>query len=272
MMDERKIITAAVIGLIFIVAITNGWTSIQGAVTATTSDVVFELDMETNPEVSSDEVMYEIGSEARLIYDGTNAWHFNGQTNFVQTSSTHLKDIDMSTIMFWFKSSDLTNRKRAHMVWQGEIDEKRNGQYAGDGWGPEQEFHISTGDHVGIQKYEKGVIVFYLGDSKNSIKIKKPFRGSGWHHAALVLDNRDGGYAQLFIDGTSVGRETIYNKISKDKWDTLFLGKAGKDGPTGDSDRYFGGKLNDLTIHHRLYTGPEIKNICYKQSNAKFCK
>ena len=272
MMDERKIITAAVIGLVFVIAVANGWTSIQGAVTTIISDTVFELDMEMDASTNHKGVLYEVGTHSRRTYKGTKAWHFNGQTNYVQTSSLHLQEMDMSTIMFWFKSTDLTNRKRAHMVWQGDMNEKKHRQFAGDGWGPEQEFHVSMGNHIKGQKYERGVLTAYLGDARNSKLISTPFSGAGWHHAALVLDNRDGGYMQLFIDGISVGRETIEHKIKKDKWDTLFLGKAGKDGPDGDSDRYFGGKLDDLTIHNRLYTGPEIKNICYGQSNANFCR
>lgn len=263
------VVTVLIIATIFI----GGNETIRGAATFQIPEPSFGLDMEGHPSKSSEGILYGRGVYETSKYKGKigRAWQFDGKSDYVITSSTHLKDSDEFTIMFWVQPSSLS--KRSHMVWQGDLDEKNRGENAGNGWGKEQEFHISTGDELGLNKYDKNKLTLYFGDEINNLKITTPLKFVDWQHVAVVVKNYQGGVAEIYLDGSLIGKEKLDFKIDQEKWKdaTLYLGKAGRQGPPGDSDRYFEGMLDELAIYDYAVSADNIYRTCRRQNDGDIC-
>lgn len=275
--EQEKVLFITLISLIFIVAvvIASGKDNyLKGAVTTDVSMPVFHLNMDS-ASLSKNTVLKSGGVSETDSYRGKiqNAWIFERNDNFVITSSNHLQELDKFTIMFWIDPGDLSLRKRAHIVWQGEVDEKSATVNTGNGWGPEQELHISFGDEIRLDKYEDHKLIFYFGDHKNKLKLAVPLKIIGWHHVAVTVKNTKwGAVAELFLDGSSVSKGKIEQKIDRSQWSgTLRLGAAGTYGPATDSNRHYGGLIDELTIYNRVLTAKEIASTCRTQNNGDFC-
>lgn len=267
------IIFAVLISIIFII---DGNEAIKGAAIIDFSQPIFNLNMDQEISTSQEEVSYYKGVYAVSDNKGgaNKAWNFDGKTDYVITSSTHLKDLEEFTIMFWMKPSSLSLLKRAHMLWQGELDEEGYRQFAGNGWGPQQELHLSLGDEIRLNQYLENKLTFYFGDENNNLKISAPLKYVDWQHVAVTVKNlNEGAVAELYLDGTSVGKATTDNKIKQDKWEkaTLYLGKAEKNGPAGDSNRYFEGVLDELAIYGQILSPEKIFQLCRRQNNGNIC-
>ena len=75
---------------------------------------------------------------------------FNGSSNYVSTPSLQLKTANAFTIGLWFKAGDTSFAH--HLIWQGE-----NG---GNGWGSQQEMHLTIGNRAGGTEHEQPAILF----------------------------------------------------------------------------------------------------------------
>lgn len=273
---KRNTLTLVILTVVIAVFLIGGGNDlIKGATTAEVDQPVFSLSMDSDPTTSMEEVLRYQGTYVNRYGGRQNgAWKFSGRSDYVMTSSTDLKDLEEFTIMFWFKPSDLSNRKRAHMLWQGDLNEERAGQYAGNGWGSEQELHLSLGDEIGLNRYEDHKLTFYFGDETNHLKISTPIKYTDWQHVAVTVRNTEAGaLAKLYFEGSLVGKDFTNDQINREGWgeSTSLLGKAGKDGPAGDWNRYFEGMLDELAIYDRILTSDEISQICWKQNDGVTC-
>ena len=270
-------IILAILSAFAVFALTFGGNQlIKGAATADISSPIFEIDMNSGPSSGQEEILYKKGVYTILTNreEGNKAWKFDGQTHYAITSSAHLKDLEEFTIMFWFKPSSRSLSKRAHMMWQGELDEAGESQSAGNGWGKEQELHISLGNEIKISTYEESSVSFYFGDEENNLKISTPIKYVDWQHVAAVVKNSEkGSSVNFYLDSSLVGTKTINQKIKQNKWEeaTLYLGRARKDGPAGDTNRLFEGALNELKIFDKALSSDEIFKLCRRQNEGKIC-
>ncbi len=199
-----------------------------------------------------------------------NAWKFDGRDAYIITSLTEVKALDRFTIVIWVKPGDL--KKRSHIFWQGDENLANRGEQAGDGWGTQQEMHLSTGDELGRNMYAKEKLTFYLGDNERSLKITTPMSKIDWQHVAIVVKNlASTPTAELYFDAHSVGKSSADGKIVRDKWGRLFFGKAAKDGPQGDSDRDFAGMVDEFAIYDVALSADEITKLCRRQNGGKLC-
>ena len=125
-----------------------------------------------------------------------------------------------------------------------------------------------------MNKYEKNKLTFYFGDEKNNLKVSTPAKYSDWQQVAVVVQNsKSGASAKLYLDGSLMGEKKISAQIDRQKWAdaTLFLGKAGKDGQAGDSDRYYEGALDEIAIYDFMLSPEEIAKLCLRQNKGKVC-
>lgn len=233
------------------------------------------LSMDSGPTTSMAEILRYQGVYA-IKYSGkmNGAWKFSGENDYVSTSSTHLKKPDQFTIMLWVKPSSLSLLKRSHILWQGDLNAESNGQFAGDGWGPQHELHLSLGDETALNQYKKQALTFYFGDEKNNLKISTPIKFVNWQHVAVTVKNsKTGAKARMYFNGVLVGEDSTSGKISREGWKetSLQLGRAGKAGPAGDSDRYYEGMLDELAIYDMVLTAEEISRLCRQQNKGISC-
>ncbi|NLF16845.1 MAG: DUF2341 domain-containing protein, partial [Lentisphaerae bacterium] len=164
---------------------------------------------------------------------------FDGTSNYVSTSSTELKTAEAFTISLWFKA-DTTSFAR-HLVWQGES--------GGNGWGGEQEMHLTLGNRNGGTSYNN-YLTFLLGRSEasagNPLSVSTAFSNtSNWHHAAVVVSGMGSSpSATLYLDGAARGSDTgTTSDTSRTSWNTGFrLGRPSA------AERYFNGRMDEVRI------------------------
>lgn len=198
------------------------------------------------------------------------AWKFDGRDDYVITSIDNLKALEDFTLVVWVKPGDL--KKRSHIYWQGFEDLETRGEFAANGWGLEQELHLSTGDELGGGMYAKEKITFYFGDKEKSMKVSAPMSNLDWQQVAVVVENKaNGATAEMYVDGVSAGKSSVNAQIDRDIWGRLFFGKAAKDGPQGDSDRDFAGMLDEFAIYDKALTADEVAKLCRRQNDGEIC-
>jgi type IV pilus assembly protein PilY1 len=164
---------------------------------------------------------------------------FNGTGGYVSTASQDLKSADSFTISLWFKA-DATNFAH-HLIWQGEND--------GNGWGGQQEMHLTLGNRNSGNSYDNR-LVFFLGyreaSAGNPLSISYAFSDTGsWHHAAVVVSGMSGSpAATLYLDGAAIGSDTSStSETVRADWNTGF--RLGRPYP---NERRFDGKLDEVRI------------------------
>ena len=165
---------------------------------------------------------------------------FDGSSSYVSTTSSELKTADSFTISLWFKA-DVTNFAH-HLVWQGED--------GGNGWGGQQEMHLTLGDRSGGQ--DRGdYLSFFLGyqpatNTENPLYVRTAFSDTNdWHHAAVVVTGMGSSPSvTLYLDGALKGSDSsTTSKTGRNNWNKTFrLG-----GPSA-ADRLFDGKLDEVRI------------------------
>ncbi len=255
----------------------KGNNALGGAVTAEFTVPVFSLNMDDDPSaLKEEEVIDYIGVFTTDRYKGkvNRGWKFDNQGDFVITSSNDLLDAEEFTAMFWVQPAPRALERRTHIIWQGDLNEEKYGQYAGNGWGPEQEFHVSFGDEIGLHKYDDKKLTLYFGDEFRSVKASAKMTLADWQHVAVVVKNSlEGTEAKLYLDGNLVGEDRSDVKIRRDKWDdaTLQVGKAGRKGPQADQKRDFFGSLDELAIYDKALSSDEISRICQRQNKGIVC-
>ncbi len=282
---KNNLILAVSVALftIFLVGGIYGWVSmggtsdlLTGSATAISPLPFFSLSMNSDPTTAQKEILRSTDVRATSRYEGKqkNAWQFDGKDSYVVTSSTELRDLDEFTIVFWLKPTDLGLSRRGHILWQGSLDLEGKGRLAGDGWGTEQELHLSLGDELGPRQYGKDQLTFYFGDENNNLKIAIPMKYVDWQHVAVAVRNSEtGANAKLYFEGVLIGEDSTAQPISREKWQetTLRLGEAGKEGPAGDANRYYKGMLDELAIYDEVLTSDEISRLCWKQNKGVSC-
>lgn len=275
--EQEKILLITILSLLVIVAVVillGKSNDLKGAATLDVSSPIYQLNMDS-ASLSGNKVIKSEGVYETDRYMGkmNNAWKFDGRDDYVITSSNHLQGLNEFTIMFWADPEDLSLKRRAHLLWQGEFEKNSVTKNTGNGWGPEQELHLSLGDELGVQKYKDHQLIFYLGDRKNSLKLAAPLTITGWHHFAVTVKSTDWRTtAELFMDGISVSKGKIDRKIDRSRWNSMLrLGAAGTYGPAGDSNRNYGGLLDEFTLYNRMLTAKEIADTCRTQNDGNWC-
>ncbi|MBN1756701.1 MAG: DUF2341 domain-containing protein, partial [Chitinispirillaceae bacterium] len=200
---------------------------------------------------------------------------FNGTTDYLQLNNSLLKGLlsagnKKTTISFWVKADATTATKM--IVWEGNS--------AANGWGVEEELHICFGaDPAGT--VQDNYLTLYLGDTDdnatptgNMVHATTPYSDiSGWHYAAVTLDNFNGSTetAILYLDGMYVTTDVGDVTTTFTGWNiyTRF-------GRAGVADRYFDGKLDEITIADTARSPDWIKlsyeNQRHNQSLVKIFK
>jgi hypothetical protein len=192
---------------------------------------------------------------------GSNAIYMGGGADYVQTDL--LDDLQFSydfTICAWFSTED-TFEGQHHMIWIGDS--------TGNGYGPEQESHLTVGHFNYADK-----LVFSHGDGLDSegkivnIITEEDFYDTDvWHHIAGVIKTVEGdtsmiSIGELYLDGVwqvpyfheFPTRDTVYYEILRENWNRPM--RFGVGGALGS--RHFAGMLDDVQIYDRALTAEEI--------------
>ncbi|NHV98519.1 MAG: LamG domain-containing protein [Thaumarchaeota archaeon] len=127
------------------------------------------------------------------------------------------------TIQVWVNPS---RQQTSHIIWIGESK--------GDGFGGEQELHLSTID--------TGEFAAYFGDGSSSVLLKGgKYVPGNWYYLTFVYINN--GICKLYVDGQMVASGSV-KKVRTDKWiNSLVVG-----GLANTSYRAFVGRIKSLTI------------------------
>jgi hypothetical protein len=196
---------------------------------------------------------------------GSNSLYFNGVDAWVQTDLLDdLKTAEEFTMAAWFNTEVTGNEIQQHMLWIGDS--------TGNGWGGQQETHISINHFAGyVDK-----LIFAFGDGAdtdgrmvNIISEEDFFDVNEWHHIASVVRIFDGDTSrvttgELYLDGQLLTpfvhefptREIVYDEILRDGWNMpLVFGQA------GNGQRKFVGMLDDVQIYNKALTAEEIASI-----------
>lgn len=182
---------------------------------------------------------------------------FDGLTNYISVPGilSTLKNTNL-TISIWFKANNTSYAK--HILWTG--------QSIGDGWGAQQEMHISLGSY-NKTTVKNNVINFELGDANNyrngnkgnDLFLEAPFTDTTNYHNVVVTIT-GGTSGKMYLDGVLVASDTS-NLIAKDLWTKVNFGKG------GTAARYFNGILDEVGIWSRALNSTEISDL-YNTGNG----
>jgi len=127
------------------------------------------------------------------------------------------------TIQLWVNPS---RQQTSHIIWIGESK--------GDGFGREQELHLSTLD--------TGEFAAYFGDGSSRILLKGgKYVPGNWYHLTFIY--RNNGICKLYVNGQMVSSGSV-KEVRTDKWvNYLVIG-----GLANTSYRAFAGRIKLLTI------------------------
>jgi hypothetical protein len=127
------------------------------------------------------------------------------------------------TIQVWVNPS---RQQTSHIIWIGESN--------GDGFGAEQELHLSTLD--------TGEFAAYFGDGSSRILLKGgKYVPGNWYCLTFVY--RNNGICKLYVNGQMVATGSV-KRVRTDKWiNSLVVG-----GLPNSSYRAFVGRIKSLTI------------------------
>ncbi len=195
---------------------------------------------------------------------GSNAVYFSGQGDYMQTDL--LDDLQFAydfTVCAWFNAED-TFEGQHHMIWIGDS--------TGNGYGPEQEFHLSVGHFNYADK-----LVLSFGDGLDSdgkivniITENDFFDVDNWHHIAGVIKTVEGdtsmiSIGELYLDGVwqvplfheFPTRDTLYYEVLRDMWRVPM--RFGVGGVLGS--RHHAGMLDDVQIYDGALTAEQIAMV-----------
>ena len=195
---------------------------------------------------------------------GSNAVYIGGESDYLQTDL--LEDLQFPyefTICAWFNTED-TYETQHHIIWIGDS--------TGNGYGPEQECHLSVGhfnypDRLALSHGDgldsDGMIV-------NIISEAEFFDIDVWHHIAGVIKYVEGDTSmitigELYLDGVwqvpffheFPTLDTVYYEIMREEWNTPM--RFGAPGALGS--RHFAGMIDDVQIYDRALTADEIATV-----------
>ncbi len=195
---------------------------------------------------------------------GSNALFLGGEGDYAQTDLMEdLQFTDAFTVCAWFNTDD-TFEAQHHIIWVGDS--------TGNGYGPEQEFHLSVGHFNYADK-----LALSHGDGLDTdgmivnIITEEDFLDTFvWHHIAGVVKYVEGDTSmltigELYLDGvwqTPMVHEfptldTVYYEILRDQWNKPM--RFGAPGALGT--RHFIGMIDDVQIYDRALTAEEIMTV-----------
>ena len=121
--------------------------------------------------------------------------------------------------------------------------------------------HLNFGDVTGVSGDKLQFFIDQDGtdlvdaEDINIVHTDGPGSMYGWRHIVVVVHNFSTAdtFAELFLDGVSVGSDTVGGEIPTADWDTsLRLGRP------GTSERYLFGMMDEVIIFNRSLTQQEI--------------
>ena len=182
-------------------------------------------------------------SNATGQIDGAN--DFDGSDDYIQTTSTELKTADNLTLSAWIKA-DATSFAH-HVIWEG--------QAGGNGWGAEEEMHLSIGEYTTVGVNDR--LSFFLGNigdpatNTDVLALATDFTDVTNRNFVAVTASNLGTSpaAELFLNGASVATDTGTTALTtRSLWDTNL--RIGRD----DSSRYFDGVIDEIRISNIVRT------------------
>ena len=188
-------------------------------------------------------------------YDGKGVYIFDGEDDYIYEIPNSTINRNKGTIEVWAKPSSFNSPQ--HIIWAGDP--------AGNGYGPHQEFHLSTGHFLSdLSLY--GFVFFYGDGEDDSATItggtNRTYLFSGnltaneWYHVVVTWDFDDM-TSKMYINGDLVdsddlsGDELPYDTSA---WqDDLYIGRPGA------SQRYFNGTLDEVRIYDAALSPEQIE-------------
>ena len=199
------------------------------------------------------------------------ALSFGDGCDYVETTlNDKLQQATEFTMAAWFKANKVPVGQQFHIVWIG--------QSAGNGWGLEEELHLTVGnthDNVGVADR----LTFYFGgnnvDWQTDIPVyifpEEPFTDtSNWHHIAGVIRNANESAVEgaLYLDGELVGEDISAGDITRNLWNSSFrIGAPGAAHPDA-GQRCFNGLIDEVIVWDRALTQEEILGYLAVQPNG----
>ena len=182
-------------------------------------------------------------SNATGQIDGAN--DFDGIDDVIQTTSNELKTADNLTLSAWIKA-DATSYAH-HIIWEGEA--------TGNGWGPEEEMHLSLGEYTTVGVNDR--LSFFLGNAGDPgintdvLALATDFTDVTNRNFVVVTASNLGTSpaAELFLNGASVATDTGTTVFTtRSLWNTNL--RIGLD----DSSRYLDGVIDEVRISNVVRT------------------
>ncbi len=187
------------------------------------------------------------------------ALEFDGDGDYVQTTlfdQVHVAE--GITVATWFRTN-VTDEGQQHLIWIGAG--------AGNGWGVDQELHLSI-NHFSLNNK----LIFYYGsggdadgESVNIASLEDFTDTADWHHLAGVVMDANGPTVTgaLYLDGALVTplvegwnfptTDSTTLVPDRSSWDTDL-----RIGAPGAAMRYFSGALDDVRVYTRALSAEEI--------------
>lgn len=172
-----------------------------------------------------------------------NAVDFDGTDDYITLADSDILDVTDSTnftLSGWFNRDTFTT--------DDTITAKSNGQAASD-----------TGYNVYIDD-STDKLTFVANDGTDQYKLESvsTFTATGWHHYALVWDESGATQTKLYIDGvaenvTATGTFTSVNSMANSV--------AFRVGSESDAGNPFDGKLDEVRLYRRAFSGDEVTNL-----------
>ena len=194
-----------------------------------------------------------------------NTQDFDGNDDYIQTSSNELKTENNFTLSAWFKTNSTTYAH--HILWQGEL--LGCCPPGGNGWGPQEEMNLAIGEYT-VQALPKR-LSFFLGNigdpgvNPNVLSLGVDFTDTtNWNYVAVTVSNLNTTpSAELFLNGNSVDTDTgTIAATTRPLWDTaLRFGRPGK------AERYWDGTLDEIRISKTVRSAYWISNEYNNQSS-----
>jgi hypothetical protein len=177
------------------------------------------------------------------------ALDFDGSDDYVQTTSNQLKTANDFTISIWFKTNTLTFATM--LLWEG--------QSSGNGFGSEQEMHLSIGQYSGINnKISFNLLAGVFSDNADALVLSATLADNNWHHALVTVSNLNSSPSgSLYLDGVLASTDTgTTGATTRTSWDTdLRMGRPGA------STRYFNGRIDEVRIYNRALSADEVARL-----------
>ncbi|MEM7391560.1 MAG: LamG-like jellyroll fold domain-containing protein, partial [Verrucomicrobiota bacterium] len=170
-------------------------------------------------------------------------------TPVLPTTGPSVMGSGAGSVSFWFKSPAIPANNKEQVLYLG------NRENAGNGFGNEDELHVSLGGRYGSQSHEvflDGAIVLFIegggsGDFGSDVRIGtiSEYDDDEWHHVVVTWDQVADEVA-IYVDGGAAnGGETVTDDHTAKTF--TFDGRHGF-GRASASKRAYDGEMDELAI------------------------